>query len=231
METNPNQVSRRLKAALTAIDNSLADTEISLAMEQAGYSKNMILEGKQLYDAAVTAVSRYSTIKKDLQDVQLKSEDARSAARGAITGFYDMAKVSFGNGILTTLGLAGPKRFLAADFTASALNAFDAAINLPVIQATLLAKGYDQTRLHSERMKISTYAMQIETLQAVKDAGKLASKEQSNALHTLQVWLAEYLHKAGIVLGDKPHLLEKLGIVVHARSEVVVSEQQLCESC
>jgi hypothetical protein len=227
MDVSSCHVSLQLKAALTAIDNSLTDREISTAMEQTGYSKNIILEGRQLYDAAVAAVSRYSIIKEELHNAQSKIETAKSVAKHAITSFYDMAKASFGNGMLTTLGLTGPKRFLSADFTASALNAFDTAIKLPVIQATLLAKGYDQVRLHSERMKISTYAMYIQTFQAVKDALKLAHKEQGNILQTLRAWLAEYLQKTEIALGDRPHLLEKLGIVVHARSRVALSEQKM----
>lgn len=202
----------KLRIALTAIDNSLADEEIGRAVEQVGYPKAVLQEGKRLYYVAVAAVSRHADMVETFRNASVEKLTAKNSAYDAFQSFYGMAKASFGKSMLTSLGLIGPKPRAPDVFLVKAYEAFDKAAKLPQIQEILTQAGFDQAKLHADRTRIATFDMALHTFTAAQDARKQATEEMKQALHNLKEWLERYLTAAKSMLHDKRELLEKLGV-------------------
>jgi hypothetical protein len=209
-----------LRTALTVIDNSLADEEIGGAVEQLGYPKAILQEGKRICDAAIAAVSRHTDMVETFRKASIEKLTAKNSARDAFQAFYGMAKASFGKSILISIGLSGPKLRTTDAFLAKTYEAFDNAAKLPQIQEILTQAGFDQARLHADRMKIATFEMALQTLKAAQDARKQATEDKNKALHDLKEWLEPYLNAARSVFHDKKELLEKFGIDIRKESKV-----------
>lgn len=210
-----------LRTAIKAIDNSLADEEIIRAVEQVGYPKAVLQEGKRICDCAIAAVARHTDIIETFRKATVEKLTAKNSARDVFQAFYGMAKASFEKSILKSLGLSGPKLRTTDTFIAKAYEAFDNAATLPQIQENLTRAGFDKARIHADRMKIATFDMALQTFKVAQNARKQITEDRNKALHDLNAWLELYLNAARSVLHDKKELLEKLGIDIHEEPKMI----------
>ena len=139
-----------MNAAQLAIANSLADPEIKAAVAQFGYPTAKLNKGKQLYDAALTAVNAQKTGKGDQKtataDLKVKAQDARDAYQAAAK----IARATLDKDGLATLGLSGKEPRSTAGFIQAGYTLFDNATD----SGLLSDFGYDADRLAAERAKM-----------------------------------------------------------------------------
>ena len=99
-----------------------------------------------------------------------------------------------------------PRR--ASEFQKAALKLFNGNS-----LAALAEYGYDEARLTAERAKISAFKAASEGQDAANGALQQAPSAQDAALQALDKWTAQYIKIAKVALGEKPQLLEKLGVL------------------
>ncbi len=206
-----NTIAEQLNAAQLAIANTLGDAEILSLVAGHGYPAETMSQGRELYEAAVSAVNAQRAAAGAQQDATQQEDEARKIAWDAYQALAKVARAIFADdkARLETLGLRGSMPQATAAFIAAATTLFDNAEGIP----ELAAYGYDAAKLASERAKIAAYAEANNRQEAAKGAAQQSTREQDEALKALNEWLAQYVKIAKVALREKAQLLEKIGVV------------------
>jgi hypothetical protein len=215
-------IAEQLNAAQLAIANTLEDAEIQALVARLGYPAEVIGKGRELYEAAISAVNAQRAAAGAQQDATQREDEARKVAWDAYQALAKIARAIFATDKtrLEALGLHGSMPPSTAAFIAAAVTLFD---NAQGIQE-LADYGYGIERLAAERMKIDAYVEANNRQEAAKGAAQQSTREQGEALKALNEWLAQYIKVARVGLREKAQLLEKIGVV--ARTSKTRAQQE-----
>lgn len=209
MPNKPNTtIAKQLNTAQLAIANSLADTEISTAVAEYGYTTTKLNAGMVLYQTALTAVNAQAAAKGDQKAATADTKAKQKIARDAYQAAAKVARATLSADDLTTLGLVGSEPRDTAGFIQASYTLFDnaAAGNL------LSDFGYNAARLTAERAKITAFSTANQTQELAIGTAQQATQDQDAALRAMNDWTAQYLKIAKVALRDQKQLLEKIGV-------------------
>jgi len=211
-------IAGQLNAARVAINNTLADSEIHAMVAIYGYTNTKVLEGQQLYNAAIAAVNAQNAAAGTQRQATAQAAAAEQQARATYQALAQVARAVFARDAAkrTALGLVGNTPQSTTAFMAAARTLFDNAIAMPAIQQELINYGYSAARIAQERTVIAALEQAHQAQVAAIGAAQQATREQHAALIALNQWVAQYLKIAKIALRSKPELIEKIGGVARS---------------
>jgi hypothetical protein len=210
MSKPTSSIDDQLDTAQVAIDNSLADPEITALVGGYGYSAEKLAEGQALVDAAQAAVNAQGAAAGRQKSATATFNDAQTQAFDAFQALATVARAAVSDpGQLKVLGLEGPMPRKTGAFRNVASQLFENAASIPA----LTQFGYDAARIAAEAAKLAAYVTANDQQEIAKGAAKQATTDQDAALTALNKWTAQYLKIAQVALRVKPDLLKKLGIV------------------
>jgi hypothetical protein len=207
----------QLEMARLATTNTLSDSEIQNLVAGYGYPADKIQEGKRLYENAVEAVN--AKLAAEGKKVQLIADKKRLKKQTNIT-CQKLKKVSraiFQKNPekLVSLGLKGKMPRGTVNFLATAQILFNNA-DLPEVATELLQYGYDNQKVISERVVVTTFENAVNLSEKASADSQLASQDLKAALKKMSDWRAQYIKIARVALHDRLELLEKLGVRIYS---------------
>jgi len=205
-------IAERLNAAQIAINNAVADPEIAEAVAEFGYKPEKMHVGKQLLEAAVTAVNKQKVETGCLRMATVSLQKAVTSARDAYQALAKVARASLSKAQLTSLGLNRRAPKAIAAFLSAGYSLFDNALAVPEVLEELTEYGYDAARLEKGRSMIAALDRANQVKEAAKGDAQQSTQVQKVALSDLYKWYAQFIKIARVALRDKKQLLEKLGI-------------------
>ncbi|ACB53208.1 hypothetical protein cce_3860 [Crocosphaera subtropica ATCC 51142] len=197
------------------IDNALTFVEIQTYLNQYGYTKIKLQEGKKLYSIALEAYQkqqqRYGQQMSSTKTVNELWKNAKDSYMRCVK----IARVAFkdNNGIARTLGLNGKRKTTLSGWLNQAKQFYQNALNDPEILKRLTEYGITKTKL--EVVKTDTDLLENASLIREKEKGDAqnATDLKDQALENLRLWLKDFIAIAKIALETEPQLLEGLGVL------------------
>lgn len=204
-----------LHRAQIAIDNALTFVEIQTYLNQYGYTKIKLQEGKKLYTLALEAYQKqqqkYGEQMSSTETVHQLWKDAKYSYMRCIK----IARIAFkhDSGVARTLGLNGRRKTTLSGWLSQAKQFYQNALNDPEIIKKLTEYGISKTKL--EIAKTDTDLLENASLIQEKEKGDAqhATDIKNQALENLRLWLADFIAIAKIALETEPQLLEGLGVL------------------
>ncbi len=204
-----------LHRAQIAIDNALTFVEIQTYLNQYGYTKIKLQEGKKLYTVALETHQK----QQKKYGEQMSSTETVNAlwkeAKYSYMRCLKIARVAFkhNSGIARTLGLTGQRKKTLSGWLSQAKQFYQNALNDPEIIKKLTEYGITKAKL--EVAKTDTDLLENASLIQEKEKGDAqnATDLKNQALDNLRYWLADFTTISKIALETELQLLEGLGVL------------------
>lgn len=225
----------RARVLLAAAGNG----ELSLKLERIGYDSAALGQGHALYiacDKSFHAVDAAAGAKERCTEAVVAQ---RRKVRRQYNALAQTADAIFAEdqGVLRILGLVARRRAPSAPavgstagasapgirrspmgidsqglLIANARHLYESLFQHPEFMAELAKVGYDEARLHQERLDLGTLeAFDVEQ-ERLKAAAKGCTSEHKAALLALRKWMARFEGVVRPALRDHPDLLDSLGL-------------------
>ncbi|KAB8143390.1 hypothetical protein F8S13_10260 [Chloroflexia bacterium SDU3-3] len=215
----------------TKLFNTIAENpDLQHALEEAGYTSDVIAQGRALHDAHIAALNHANQAQGRRINATKALQDQMKAMKIQVSGLEKIVRSLFGKdaGVLRALDMRQyaafgtvktpeekasrqPSKSQAA-FLAHARSLYDGALARPDVLEKLATVGYPAARLASEREQVLALA-QADAAQEVRKAEAKASTAALNAAErALDQWVSQLATVAKVHMRARPDLLDKLGL-------------------
>lgn len=204
-----------LRRAQIAIDNALAFVEIQTYLNQYGYTKIKLQEGKKLYTLALEACQKQQQKYGEQMSSTETVNELWQEAKNSYMRCIKIARVAFKNnsGIARSLGLNGQRKKTLSGWLSQAKQFYQNALNDPEVVKKLTEYGITKAKL--EVARTDTDHLESASLIQEKEKGDAqnATNVKNQAIDNLRNWLTDFIAIAKIALETEPQLLEGLGVL------------------
>jgi hypothetical protein len=219
MSSTKTSIEDRLAQAQLAINNTIADPELSAALAKYGYTADRLREGAALRDGARIHYQRQKSEYGNLLAARDAFDTAQRQAQATYMQHVKVARVALKHdrGALQTLNLAAQRKRTLYDWLAQAQQFYANALGAPSILGRLAAFGIAEALLAEGQRQIEVVAASNAARQRRQGAAQDATHQRDVAMAALGSWMSDFVQIARVALQDRPQLLEKIGVATHRR--------------
>ena len=196
-----------------AVNNS-DHAEIAPILISYGYTAAKIDIGKALY---VTALEKQKEQVKEYGEQYTATEKLTKAIANATEDYMKhvkIANVAFRNqhGVLSEIAALGERKRTQAAWITQANTFYKNLMSKAEYKTAMAAFGQTEAILTAASAKFIDVANLYDQRQKEAGEAQTATKTRDNAIEALDIWFTDYSDIAIIALGNKPELLEILGL-------------------
>jgi hypothetical protein len=219
MPTTKASIEGRLAQAQLAINNTIADADLSAALAKYGYTAERLRQGAALRDSARIHYQRQKSEYGNLLAARDAFDTAQRQAQATYMRQVKVARVALKHdrGALQTLNLAAQRKRTLYDWLAQAQQFYANALGAPSILDRLAAFGISEALLAEGQRQIEAVAASNAARQRRLGAARDATRARDEAIAALDSWMSDFVKIARVALQDRPQLLEKIGVPAHKR--------------
>jgi len=199
-----------------ALDNAVSQPEILKQLTEIGFGKEVIQQGKDIYDVAAKAYIDNQREENEALDARQKFRDLKKQVIDTYRVQRKKAKVIFRNEPVTLEKLS-----LTGTMPAAYVEIMDtiAKFYRTALEDSAILEGLRKLAITPEEITASSNNIkELEASRAeyLKELGESqeATKHKDTALIELNRWMSDFFSVAKIAMEDNPQLLEVLGLTV-----------------
>lgn len=213
------KIADQLRAAETAIYNSLELPEILARVKTRGYTVEKLTAAAEQYKETVAAVAEQDDGQNHKAATDQEAATALKDAKAAYVKLVKDTRMAFpkNDAVLRTLGIPSRKPLGTNELLTLAKIVLTNLPKHPEIAAKLDEFGYTEADRQNglECVALSETAERAQA--AALSTATSATARQTELLTALNAWLSQYLAFARDACTDQPHLLDALGLRARKR--------------
>jgi len=198
------------------IGNSQTLPDVAGALAEFGYDAARWAEGTALLQAAETLVLAQKKEYGEQYEATEAAQAAWAAADSAYTKTLKVARLVFADDVqaTTALKLSGTRKATLAGWLDQALFFYGNLAAQPNLTTKMGKYGYTVDKIRAEKALVE--ALQTKVQVQAKETGEAqqATVTRDAAVKKLDQWVGELRAILKVALGDKPQVLETVGITV-----------------
>jgi hypothetical protein len=212
-------IEAKLAQAQLAINNTIADPDLSAALAVYGYTAERMRQGAALRDTARGLYQRQKGEYGNLLSAGDALEVARRQAKDTYMRHVKVARVALkaDRGALQALNLAAQRRRFLSGWLAQAQQFYANALVERTILDRLAPFGITPVLLAKGQSQIDAVAASDAARQQRQGAAQHSTKARDAAIATMDAWMSDFVKIARVALQDRPQLLEKIGVAAPSR--------------
>lgn len=200
--------------ARTLIYNSLDNEEIVVRMNDAGYPKERLEEGKKLYDESFALKVKQDDSKGVSSEASKEFKEAFKRADDYFAQLIKFARIALEDDIpsLEKLAIKCQRKKNISGWISQAETFYSNALSNPILQAKLSDCGITEKKL-LEGQSLAKVVIKMHGIKEEKDGrAQMATSKKEQALRELKKWVKKYRKTARLALAAEPQLMEIIGI-------------------
>ncbi len=206
-----------MSKARMAVDNSLDYPEIRKPIIQWGFSRDSILEGRTLYQAAESLLNEKDRRYAELEGITGELEDKRKTGRKIYIDHLRLARIiipASNKEYRVSLALSGSRPMRGGGWLDKARLFYQTALESPEILKILKAVGLTKRKLKAGAKAIREIELSDNKQEIMKGIAQEATHQRNEAFEALASWLSGFYRVCDLVFpsGPERQRLERLGI-------------------
>jgi hypothetical protein len=213
-------IDTQLNSAHLAITNALTNPQIQAYLNEFGYTSERIQQGKQLYEAALSAHQQQRADYGNQKTATTTLKQVWDTAKKSYMRYLKVARIAFQDdaGVATRLELGGDRKTNLAGWLAQANQFYTNLLDSPELLAQLHDYGITANKLQSGQADVQAVVTADLSQKNEKGDAQTATQTKGKAIAALQAWMSDFTAIARLSMENDRQLLEGLGIVVKSRN-------------